>query len=540
MAKVAPTSISDLPSRILPHVGQDEYIEVQNGIRMRLNVIADIVSDIMQTDIKNKRQSVENQLEGAPESVKSTESKTKKLIPDQAAGGLAFAAGAIVVFFKNEIIKIVDGLYKAAKKMLGFEIDEPTPTAAPEGTQSDNAPEKLLDGTIDLGNTESMEKDIDEDIKEVDSRPGSMDNEVFKSGPNDDTINQLTSALEDGEDQLNDIDTDKDEDDLDDAMAESEQEAETAFSKVNKQLEVDPDDIQKPKSSPTRRSPRPTRPNRKSEPKPTSPARSAGTPVRSVASTSPAPGSPTRDATGVGETGSSAEAMDFFQRRGWTKEQAAGIVGNLQAESGPDLKTNAVGDGGKAYGIAQWHPDRQAMFEKLYGKPIRQSTFKEQLEFVDWELNNTEKAAGNKIRATRSVEEAAVAVDKFYERSDGSHRKQRIANARRLVGVSDSTVTAPPPPAPPPIPSPPSTGVPEPKRDSAKAGDVRIASADSTKPTTTAINLPNQTSITTKTEGNQPKDATVLLARNPMIERMVAAFDNHTFGPTGTGTVTGV
>jgi hypothetical protein len=62
------------------------------------------------------------------------------------------------------------------------------------------------------------------------------------------------------------------------------------------------------------------------------------------------------------------EAMRFFQERGWSKEQSAGLVGNLIAES--NLSTTAVGDGGKARGIAQWHPDRQANFRQFAGKDI--------------------------------------------------------------------------------------------------------------------------------------------------------------------------
>ncbi len=138
-------------------------------------------------------------------------------------------------------------------------------------------------------------------------------------------------------------------------------------------------------------------------------------------------------AKGVGETGSAKEAIDFFVGKGWTPEQAAGIVGNLQAESGANMKTNAIGDGGKAYGIAQWHPDRQAKFQKLYGKPIQEAGFKEQLEFVNWELNNTEKKAGDMLRAVTGASQAAAVVDKYYERSSGAHLQQRMANATALV-----------------------------------------------------------------------------------------------------------
>lgn len=131
------------------------------------------------------------------------------------------------------------------------------------------------------------------------------------------------------------------------------------------------------------------------------------------------------------ETGKPEEAQAFFESKGWSKEQAAGIVGNLVVESG--LKTDAVGDGGDAYGIAQWHPDRQAKFNRQFGKDIRQSSFQEQLEFVNWELNNDEKAAGNRLRNASSAEDAAAIVDQYYERSSGAARQQRINNASAIV-----------------------------------------------------------------------------------------------------------
>lgn len=160
------------------------------------------------------------------------------------------------------------------------------------------------------------------------------------------------------------------------------------------------------------------------------------------------PASPTSDATQaappppatsgsaaapVGQTGNTSEAIQFFISKGWSQEQAAGIVANLHWESG-GLQTDAVGDGGKAFGIAQWHPDRQQNFQRIYGKPIQQSTFQEQLSFVDWELNNSEKKAGNIIRNAKTAEEAAALTDQYYERSSGIHRKQRIDLANSFMG----------------------------------------------------------------------------------------------------------
>ena len=142
---------------------------------------------------------------------------------------------------------------------------------------------------------------------------------------------------------------------------------------------------------------------------------------------------------GAGATGSATTALKFFISKGWTTEQAAGIVGNLQAESGANLKTDAVGDAGQAYGIAQWHPPRQKDFTKTTGKDIRGSSLQDQLTFIDWELNNTERNAGRHLKAAKTAEEAAWVMDEYYERSTGAHRQNRINNAVALASTSTTT-----------------------------------------------------------------------------------------------------
>jgi hypothetical protein len=107
-------------------------------------------------------------------------------------------------------------------------------------------------------------------------------------------------------------------------------------------------------------------------------------------------------------------AYKFFIDKGYSSAQAAGIVGNLYGES--KLNTKAVGDGGKAYGIGQWHPDRQAIFAKAFGKPIQQSTYTEQLAFVDYELRNNESLAGKLLRKTKTIAEATRVFMLRYER----------------------------------------------------------------------------------------------------------------------------
>lgn len=107
--------------------------------------------------------------------------------------------------------------------------------------------------------------------------------------------------------------------------------------------------------------------------------------------------------------------MAYLRMLGWTKEQAAGLVANLQAESG--MNPRAVGDGGKAVGIAQWHPDRQAAFRQRMGKNVQDASVDEQLNFVDYELRfGLERQAGAMLRAATSARQAAEIVSRYYER----------------------------------------------------------------------------------------------------------------------------
>lgn len=148
-------------------------------------------------------------------------------------------------------------------------------------------------------------------------------------------------------------------------------------------------------------------------------------------------------------------AMNYFLKRGWNRAQAAGIVAGLSDESG--LNTGAIGDSGKAYGVAQWHPDRQKDFKDWSGHDIRQSTLEEQLAFVEHELlKGKEQGAG---RAILGVEEgpggAGLAGDLFrrmYERpkdtegaaAHSSYLATRLysSDTSKTAGSYDATDTA--------------------------------------------------------------------------------------------------
>lgn len=144
------------------------------------------------------------------------------------------------------------------------------------------------------------------------------------------------------------------------------------------------------------------------------------------------------------------QSMKFFMGKGWTKEQAAGITANLMAES--SMNPGAVGDGGRAFGIAQWHPDRQANFARWAGKDIRQSTFEEQLGFVHFEkTQGKEKAAGDRLRESTTPEQAGSVVSQYYERPAdrfGEANKRAGMAARIAAGYQEKPVVVAEKPAP--------------------------------------------------------------------------------------------
>nr|WP_277347157.1 phage tail tip lysozyme [Collimonas pratensis] len=141
----------------------------------------------------------------------------------------------------------------------------------------------------------------------------------------------------------------------------------------------------------------------------------------------------------------SASVVQQLMRSGWTQAQAAGLAANFVHES--NLNPNAVGDNGAAYGIGQWHADRQAEFKKKFGKDIRQSTLEEQIAFADYELRQgNETAAGKKLGGATTAAEAGAIVSKHYERpadKEGEAQKRAASAAALDASIkSDNALAA--------------------------------------------------------------------------------------------------
>lgn len=145
--------------------------------------------------------------------------------------------------------------------------------------------------------------------------------------------------------------------------------------------------------------------------------------------------------TGVGKPlgpGEQVTAKDIYDYLvnvyGLTPIQASGILGNMQTES--SFRTNALNKGEGAIGLAQWEGGRRTQLEAFaagQGKPV--TDWHVQVDFMMKELKGPERGAWNALQAARSPSEAAHAFDKFYERSAGTSRGERMANASNIFNV---------------------------------------------------------------------------------------------------------
>lgn len=120
---------------------------------------------------------------------------------------------------------------------------------------------------------------------------------------------------------------------------------------------------------------------------------------------------------------------------GLTKEQAAGLVGNLMAES--SLNPTAVNPNGKARGIAQWLGKRRDNFKKKYNKEPNEASLEDQVDFLIDELKTTHSNFVNLAKSSKSSDvtamsdlatghfEFSVGIDGIKERANDPNNKYR-------------------------------------------------------------------------------------------------------------------
>lgn len=130
--------------------------------------------------------------------------------------------------------------------------------------------------------------------------------------------------------------------------------------------------------------------------------------------------------------------MIFLKNKGLTTSQAAGIAGNLEAESA--FNPNAVGDNGTSYGIAQWHKDRFTNLKNWTKKNgLKWNTIDAQLEFLWWELQNNESGALSKLKLENNPDSAAYVFARYFERPS-EIAPIRMSNATRIYDTFTSDI----------------------------------------------------------------------------------------------------
>lgn len=157
-------------------------------------------------------------------------------------------------------------------------------------------------------------------------------------------------------------------------------------------------------------------------------------------------------------------AFDYFVSQGLAPHQAAGIVGNLQGESGQGLNPGAVNpgdgsDGSDSIGIGQWNGSRaQALKDYAASKRAPWSDLTTQLEFLHSELKGPEAGAYSGLIAAKTPEEAGQAMLAYERPKDwnslGAHPERAKYAARALATYGGgrpmpTSLSAIPPQAPP-------------------------------------------------------------------------------------------
>lgn len=128
-----------------------------------------------------------------------------------------------------------------------------------------------------------------------------------------------------------------------------------------------------------------------------------------------------------------AIAFDFLVRRGLSAEQAAGVIGNLQVESGLDPTLEAIDINNKvSRGIAMWQPIRwQDLLTFVYSKGFHPKSLEGQLEFLWHELENQPSLGLRELAVAASVDQATVVFQNLFERCASAycHTDRRISLA---------------------------------------------------------------------------------------------------------------
>lgn len=128
-----------------------------------------------------------------------------------------------------------------------------------------------------------------------------------------------------------------------------------------------------------------------------------------------------------------AAAFAYFVEKGLTPEQSAGVIGNLDQESGMDPTIHQIG-GGPGRGLAQWSAGGR--WDTYAGDNVVEFAagadpydFQVQLDFIWFELSTMSYYGLAELQAASTVEDAVIVFQNEYEGCGTCHTDRRIAFA---------------------------------------------------------------------------------------------------------------
>jgi MYXO-CTERM domain-containing protein len=136
-------------------------------------------------------------------------------------------------------------------------------------------------------------------------------------------------------------------------------------------------------------------------------------------------------------------AFDYFVGKGLTPFQAAGIVGNLDQESGVD--PTSVQAGGPGRGIAQWSVggrwdtdanDNAEWYAGTQGQSV--DSLQLQLDFIWYELTTFSSYGLASLKATTNVTDATVAFETDFEGCGQCDQSTRVSYAENVLAAFGS------------------------------------------------------------------------------------------------------
>ena len=124
----------------------------------------------------------------------------------------------------------------------------------------------------------------------------------------------------------------------------------------------------------------------------------------------------------------------FFKGKGWTLNAIAGMLGNMQGESGIKADIDERG-GGTGYGLVQWTP-KSKLVNWANSRGLDYRTVETQCERIQWELENNDQFYSTPayrmsfkeyVKSTQSAEYLAQVFINNYERPKDKNQPNRWA-----------------------------------------------------------------------------------------------------------------